>query len=46
VYVGLVCAGIAGEIAALLGAILGLATRDFGFSVDAEAVAPPNATRR
>lgn len=32
----LVCVGIVGAIAALVGAILVLATRDFGFSVDAE----------
>ena len=32
----LVCLGIAGAAGALLGAILVLATRDFGFSVDAE----------
>lgn len=32
----LVCIGIVGAITALVGAILVLATRDFGFSVDAE----------
>ena len=35
-HAALVCVGIAGAILALLGAILVLATRDFGFSVDAE----------
>jgi hypothetical protein len=30
----LVCVGIVGAVVALLGAILVLATRDFGFSVD------------
>jgi hypothetical protein len=35
-HAGLVCVGILGAVAALLGAILVLATRDFGFSVDAE----------
>ena len=32
----LVCVGIVGAVGALVGAILVLATRDFGFSVDAE----------
>lgn len=32
----LVCLGILGAVVALLGAILVLATRDFGFSVDVE----------
>lgn len=32
----LVCVGILGAVGALVGAILVLATRDFGFSVDAE----------
>jgi hypothetical protein len=32
----LVCAGIAGAVLAIVGAILVLATRDFGFSVDAD----------
>lgn len=36
VHASLVCVGIAGAIVALVGAILVLATRDFGFSVDAE----------
>jgi hypothetical protein len=36
VHAALVCLGIAGAGVALLGAILVLATRDFGFSVDAE----------
>jgi hypothetical protein len=36
VHAGLVCAGVAGAIGAPLGAILVLATRDFGFSVDAD----------
>jgi hypothetical protein len=36
VHAILVCVGIVGAIAALVGAILVLATRDFGFSVDAE----------
>lgn len=35
-HAALVCIGTLGAIAALLGAILVLATRDFGFSVDAE----------
>lgn len=36
VHAALVCLGIVGVVGALLGAILVLATRDFGFSVDAE----------
>ena len=36
VHAILACVGIVGAIAALVGAILVLATRDFGFSVDAE----------
>ena len=32
----MVCVGIAGAVGALVGAILVLATRDFGFSVDVE----------
>ena len=36
VHGGLVCLGIVGAVVALLGAILILATRDFGFSVDAD----------
>jgi hypothetical protein len=32
----LVCAGIVGAVLAIVGAILVLATRDFGFSVDAD----------
>lgn len=35
-HAGLVCLGIIGAVGALLGPILVLATRDFGFSVDAE----------
>jgi hypothetical protein len=34
VHAGLVCLGIVGAVVALLGAILVLATHDFGFSVD------------
>lgn len=35
-HAGLVCLGVLGAVAALVGAILVLATRDFGFSVDSE----------